>query len=117
MSVALELEYEAVYPSLRLVPEPPRRLPTNRLQPRWLMLGLVVIGLLVLLALPLRAIGGTTIAGSAPVAGQIYVVHEGDTLASIARQVQPGHVTSLVNRLAAEVGSSTIVPGEHLAIP
>jgi len=117
VSVALELEFEAIYPSLQLVPQPPRRQPSSRLQPRWLMVGVVAIGLLVLLALPVRAIGGKTVAGSAPAAGQVYVVQAGDTLTSIAREVQPAQVTSLVHRLANEVGSSTIVPGEHLAIP
>jgi hypothetical protein len=113
VSVALELEYEAFYPRLRVVPEPPRRLPSRRVQHRRLLLGLVAVGLLVLLALPIRAIGGHTIAGSAPAAGQVY----GDSLTSIARQVAPDHTPSLVLRLAAETGSSTIVPGEHLLIP
>lgn len=117
VSVALELEYEAFYPRLQVVPEPPRRLPSRRVQHRRLLLGLVALGLLVLLALPIRAIGGHTIAGSAPAAGQVYVVQNGDSLTSIARQVAPDHTPSLVQRLAAETGSSTIVPGEHLLIP
>ena len=117
VSVALELEYEAFYPRLRVVPEPPRRLPSRRVQHRRLLLGLVAVGLLVLLALPIRAIGGHPIAGSAPAAGQVYVVQNGDSLTSIARQVAPDHTPSLVQRLAAETGSSTIVPGEHLLIP
>ena len=118
MSVALELEYEAFYPRLRVVPEPPRRLPSRRVQHRRLLLGLVAVGLLVLLALPIRAIGGHTIAGSAPAAGQVYVVQNGDTLTSIARTGGAGpYAPSLVQRLAAETGSSTIVPGEHLLIP
>ena len=81
------------------------------------ILGLVVVGLFLLLALPIRAIGGHAIAGSAPVAGQVYVVQSGDTLSSIAHQVAPGQAGRLVARLAAEAGSSTIVPGEHLLIP
>jgi LysM domain len=117
VSVALELEYEAFYPRLRVVPEPLRRLPSRRVQHRRLLLGLVAVGLLVVLALPIRAIGGHTIAGSAPAAGQVYVVQNGDSLASIARQVAPDHTPSLVQRLAAETGSTTIVPGEHLLIP
>jgi hypothetical protein len=117
VSVALELEYEAAFPRLRVVPEWPRRLPSRRVQHRRLILGLVVVGLLVLLALPIRAIGGHPIAGSAPAAGQVYVVQSGDTLTSIAQRVEPGHVAGLVQRLASEAGSSTIVPGEHLLIP
>jgi hypothetical protein len=117
VSVALELEYQAIYPRLRVVPEPPRRLPSRRVQRRRVLLGLVALGLLVLLALPIRAIGGHPIAGSAPAPGQLYVVQNGDTLTSIARQVAPGQADRLVARLAAEAGSSTIVPGEHLLIP
>jgi hypothetical protein len=45
------------------------------------------------------------------------VVQNGDTLTSIAQRVDPGHVAGLAQRLAAEAGSSTIVPGEHLLIP
>jgi hypothetical protein len=117
VSVALELEYEAVFPRLRVVPDPPRRRPSVRVQHRRMILGLVVVGLLLLLALPIRALGGNAIAGSAPVAGQVYVVQHGDTLTSIAQRVEPDHVASLVQRLAGEAGSSTIVPGEHLLIP
>ena len=116
VSVAFETEYEAAFPRLRLVPEPPRQ-PSGRVQHRRMVLGLVVVGLLVLLALPLRGIGGSPIAGSAPAAGQEYVVQNGDTLTSIAQRVDPGHVAGLAQRLAAEAGSSTIVPGEHLLIP
>jgi LysM domain len=117
VSVALELEYEAVFPPFRVVPDPPRRRPSVRVQHRRMILGLVVVGVFLLLALPIRAIGGHAIAGSAPTAGQVYVVHSGDTLTSIAQRVEPHNVTSLVQRLAAETGSSTIVPGEHLLIP
>jgi hypothetical protein len=120
VSVALELEYETFYPGLRVVPPLPplpRRRPSRRVQHRRMILGLVVVTLLVLLALPIRAIGGHPIAGSAPAPGQVYVVQNGDTLASIAHQVAPGQAGSMVERLAAEAGSSTIVPGEHLLIP
>ena len=84
MSVALELEYEAFYPRLRVVSEPPdgipaRRRPAPPLVPgsgRWR---------------PARAADaarpgarGQTVAGTAPAPGQEYVVQSGDTLASIA---------------------------------
>jgi LysM domain len=117
VSVALELEYEAFFPGLRVLPPLPRRRPSRRVQHRRMVLGLIVVGLLILLALPIRAIGGHSIAGSAPAAGQVYVVQNGDTLTSIARQVAPDRADALVARLAAEAGSSTIVPGEHLLIP
>jgi LysM repeat protein len=67
--------------------------------------------------LPIRALGGRTIAGAAPAAGQIYVVQSGDTLASIAARVDRGNAAGMVRQLADEVGSSVIVPGEHLLIP
>jgi spore germination protein YaaH len=70
-----------------------------------------------LLALPIRAIGGQAAAGSGPVAGQVYEVQSGDTLTSIAQKVDPSHIDGMVQRLTAEAGSSTVVPGEHLLIP
>src|SRR5271170_5057591 len=76
VSVAFELEYETFFPKLRLVPEPPRRLPSRRVQHRRLIVGLAVLALFVLLALPIRAIGGSPATGSTaapastPTAGQ-----------------------------------------------
>jgi hypothetical protein len=119
MSVALELEYEAFHPRLQVVPDIPGRTgPSARVQRRRVILGVVVVVLLVLLMLPITALGGRTIAaGSAPVAGQEYVVRSGDTLASIAERVGGGNVAGLERQLAAEAGSSVVVPGEHLLIP
>jgi hypothetical protein len=117
VSVALELEYEAAFPRLRVLPALVRRPASRRVQHRRMILALVVVTLLVLLALPIRAIGGQPVAGSAPAVGQEYVVQPGDTLTSIAQRVQPHDVADLVQRLATEAGSSTIVPGEHLLIP
>jgi hypothetical protein len=118
MSVACELEYEAIYPRLRVVSGGDRRVPAlSRTQLRRLVLGAVALGLLVLLMLPLRALGGSTIAGSAPTAGQEYIVQSGDTLTSIATRVGTGNVAAMAHRLAVEAGSTTIVPGEHLLIP
>jgi len=118
MSVAFELEYEAFHPRLQVVPAVPvRTRPSARVQRRRVILGVVVLVLLVLLMLPITALGGRTITGSAPVAGQEYVVRSGDTLASIAARVGGGNVAGLERRLAAEAGSSVVVPGEHLLIP
>jgi hypothetical protein len=118
MSVAFELEYEEFYPRLQVVPDPPERTPSpRRFQRRRLVLALGVAVLLVLLALPIRALGGKTIAGSAPTVGQEYVVQSGDTLASIAARVAPHDATALAQRLASEAGSQVVVPGEHLLIP
>jgi hypothetical protein len=111
LSVALELEYEAFYPRLRVMPAPAERVgPSARVQRRRLILGVVVVALLVLLMLPIRALAGKTIAGAGPTAGQEYVVRSGDTLASIAARVDGGNLEN-------EAGSSVLVPGEHLLIP
>jgi hypothetical protein len=84
---------------------------------------LVAMGLLLLaLALPLSGTGGNSHPiGSAlaetghPVA---YTVQPGDTLWSIAERVDPaGDPRPLVARLASQVGSDTVVPGEHLVLP
>ena len=84
--------------------------------PGRLVLG-VVLTLLVLLALPIRSFGGSTLAQAAPAQGQEYVVKAGDTLASIAAQADPAHAGSLTGQLAREVGSTAVVPGEHIFIP
>jgi hypothetical protein len=118
MSVALELEYEEFYPRLRVVADVPHRVtPSPRVRHRRLALIAVGAILLVLLMLPIRALGGQTIAGSGPTQGQEYVVRSGDTLASIAAQVDGGHGARLEQQLAAETGSTVLVPGEHLLIP
>ena len=84
---------------------------------RRVVLGAVVLTLLVLLALPIRAIGGSTLAQSAPAPGQEYIVKAGDTLASIATRADPSHAIALDGQLAREVGSTVVVPGEHIFIP
>ncbi len=119
MSVALELEYEEFYPRLTVVPPLAERRtrPSASVQRRRLILAAVVVVLLVLLMLPISAIGGKTITGAGPLAGQEYVVHSGDTLASLAKQVDPNNVAGMENRLVNETGSSVLVPGEHLLIP
>jgi hypothetical protein len=118
MSVALELEYEEFYPRLTVVPplaEGAR--PSSSVQRRRLLLGAVVLVLLVLLMLPIRAIGGKTIAGAGPTAGQEYVVRSGDTVASLATRVDRNDVAGVEKKLISETGSSVLVPGEHLLIP
>jgi hypothetical protein len=118
MSVALEVEYEAFYPRLTVVPDVPGRTgPSARVQRRRVVLGLVLVVLLIALALPISALGGRTVAGSAPTAGQEYVVQSGDTLASVAARVGGGNVGGVEQQLAREAGSTVLVPGEHLLIP
>ena len=118
MSVAFELEIEACRPRLYALPgQPARTAPTPRVRRRRVVLAAVVLVLLVLLALPIRAFGGSTLAQAPPSAGQVYVVKTGDTLASIAAQANPSRAGALTRELAREVGSSVVVPGEHISIP
>lgn len=118
MSVALEVEYEAFYPRLTVLPDLPGRTgPSARVQRRRVVLGLILVVLLVALALPISALGGKTVAGSVPTAGQEYVVQSGDTLASVAARVGGGNVERVEQQLAREAGSTVLVPGEHLLIP
>jgi hypothetical protein len=118
MSVALELEYEAFYPRLEVVAAAQGRMrPSARVQRRRIVVGVVAAGLLVLLMLPIRALGGRSVAAAAPAAGHVYVVQNGDSLATIAARVDPSRSAALLHRLASEVGSTVVVPGEHLLIP
>jgi len=69
--------------------------------------------------------GGRPLAtpGSVPAGGpvahhRIYVVQAGDTLWSIATQLDPrGDPRVVVDELAAEVGGDRIVPGQRLLLP
>jgi hypothetical protein len=118
MTVALELEFEAYRPRLYALPDQPARLaPSPRVRRRRVVLAAFVLLLLVLLALPLRQLGGSTLASATPAQGQEYIVKGGDTLTSIAAQADPGHTAPLAARLASEVGSTVVVPGEHVFIP
>jgi Tfp pilus assembly protein FimV len=48
----------------------------------------------------------------------LYVVQPGDTLWTIAQRLVPGADPRPVEaRLAAQVGSETIVPGERVVLP
>jgi Tfp pilus assembly protein FimV len=118
MTVAFELESEAYRPRLYALPDQPARLaPSPRVRRRRVVLAAFVLVVLVLLALPLRQLGGSTLAQAAPAQGQEYIVKAGDTLASIATQADPSHAASLTEQLSREVGSTVVVPGEHLFIP
>jgi len=118
MSVALELEFEVCRPRLYALPDQPaRKAPTTpRVRRRRVVLGAVVLGLLVLLALPIQAFAGSTVAPAPPTKGQVYVVKSGDTLARIAAEASPARAGLLTRELAREVGSSVVVPGEHVYI-
>jgi hypothetical protein len=118
MSVAYELDFETYRPQLYVVPEQPVRMgPSPRVRRRRIILGAAVVALLILLALPIRMLGGSTLAQAAPAQGQEYIVKAGDTLASIADRADPTHATSLSEQLARETGTSLVVPGEHIFIP
>ncbi len=118
MSVAFEFEYETCRPRLYALPDlPARSAPTPLVRRRRVVLVAVVAVLLVLLALPVRALGGSTLAQAAPALGADYIVKPGDTLASIASRADAAHARTLAAQLAREVGSKVVVPGEHLHIP
>lgn len=80
---------------------------------------------IVVLSLPIRALGAVTLAGQdtpggvtaglAP--GSTLVVQPGDTIHSVAMRVNPNDTTQIARALVVEVGSTTLVPGEHVVIP
>ncbi len=122
MSVAYELEIEACRPRLYALPDQPARSAPSPLVHRrrvvvGVALGVLVAALLVLLALPIRSFGGSTLAQAAPAQGQDYIVKSGDTLASIAAQADPAAAAAMTGQLAHEVGSTAVVAGEHIYIP
>ncbi len=87
--------------------------------------GLVLAGALVILLMPGAAFGGVTgtglstdIASSAELAsGMVYVVQPGDTLSSISKMVNPVSPQKARTVLAAQLGSSVVIAGEHILIP
>jgi hypothetical protein len=118
MTVAYELDFETYRPRLYVVPDQPVRTSASpRVRRRRLLVGAVLAILLVLLALPIRALGGSTLAQAAPAQGQEYIVKAGDTLASIANRADPARAASLSGQLARETGTGSVVPGEHIFIP
>jgi Tfp pilus assembly protein FimV len=118
MTVAYELDCETYRPRLYVVPDQPvRPAASSRVRHRRVLVGAVLAILLVLLALPIRALGGSTLAQAAPAQGQEYIVKAGDTLASIANRADPAHAASLSGELARETGTGSVVPGEHIFIP
>lgn len=99
---------------------------TSTVRRRRLVLAAIVTALVLVLALPLRSLGTVTTSGvvtpggtpSGLGDGTPYVVQPGDTLASIARAINPsGDQSKLVSELRSEVGSSVVVPGEHVILP
>ena len=87
--------------------------------------GLVLVGALMILALPGAAFGGVTgtglstdIASSAELAsGMVYVVQPGDTISSISHMVNPVNPEIAKSVLVAQLGSNVVISGEHILIP
>lgn len=90
---------------------------------RHVLLGVVAAGLCAGLALPLSALGGAApqglrVPGTALTGATVYVVRPGDTLWSIASRFdRGGDPRPLAEAISKESGSSTVVPGERIAIP
>jgi spore germination protein YaaH len=85
------------------------------------MLAVVAVCLLGL-ALPLGGTGGHSHAAGSALAGNghavEYTVQPGDSLWSIAAQVDPaGDPRPLVAQMTAELGSATVQPGERITVP
>jgi hypothetical protein len=86
---------------------------------------LVVVGALTVLAMPGHTFGATTGAGlstdladsSVLASGMDYVVQPGDTVGSIAQEMNPVNPSTARALLVRELGSSVVVPGEHVLIP
>jgi len=81
---------------------------------------------IVALALPTRALGTVTISGQQTpggtpaglMDGTVYVVQQGDSLASIAHQLNSaGDQQALIKAMVSELGSNRVVAGEHVLLP
>ncbi len=96
-----------------------------RARRRTLALGALVAAALVVLAVPGHSFGATSptglssdLAGSTVLtAGELYVVQPGDTLATIARAMNPVDPDAARALLVAELHSRVVVAGEHVLIP
>ncbi len=87
--------------------------------------GLVLALAIGILAVPGHVFGATTgsglpsdLAGSSTLAsGMDYIVQSGDSLASIAKEMNPVDLAHARVLLVRELGSQVVVPGEHVLIP
>jgi len=92
---------------------------------RRLLVTSALVGALAVLAVPGHVLGATTGAGlsndlanaSVLASGMDYVVQPGDTVGSIAREMNPTDPTIARKLLVDELGSTVVVPGEHVMIP
>lgn len=86
---------------------------------------LVIAGALTVLAMPGHMFGAASGAGlsndlassSVLASGMEYVVQPGDTVNSIARDMNPTNPAEARTLLVHELGSSVVVVGEHVLIP
>jgi hypothetical protein len=79
-------------------------------------LAVLFVGLLGGLTVPVSALAGTSTPKLVP--GEIYTVHPGDSLTSIAQRVDPSAQPGpLVAQMASETGSTTVVVGERIVLP
>jgi hypothetical protein len=92
---------------------------------RRVLVSIVVLSAVAILAVPGHVFGATTggglstdLANSSDLAsGMSYVVQPGDTIASIAREMNPVDPAVARVSLVRELGSDVVVPGEHVLIP
>ncbi len=131
---------ELTRPTLRLITTADRPLPLRRGAPlgerraarllaksrrRRVLAIMALASAVAILAVPGHVFGATTgaglstdLAGSSVLAsGMDYVVQPGDTVGSIARDVNPVDPARARSLLVHELGSSVVVPGEHVLIP
>lgn len=91
---------------------------------RGVALTVVAAAAVVLLSLPLRSLAGVTVDGQVTpaaspaglVPGSVYQVHAGDSVRSLASRMGGSLATNEL-RLERAIGSSVLVPGEHVHIP
>jgi hypothetical protein len=109
----------------------PHHGPSRAVRRRRAALGVLVLAL-VGLVLPIRLLAGApasaqgssllpSAASTLPVSSQagegtFYVVQSGDTVSSIAQRLDPANPKLAAQEISRVLGSSTVVPGEHLQL-
>jgi hypothetical protein len=90
-----------------------------------MLVALVLCAAVAILAMPGHTFGATNGAGlsndlansSVLATGMNYVVQPGDTVNSLAREINPTDPSAARALLVHELDSSVVVPGEHVLIP